>query len=354
MLTCREAPCVRSLALTALLCLAATPVLAADVAGSVEAGLQQLAAEIAVKSKQADRNRIAVLPFPNADGSCSVLSNYIADELILSLFSVPDVNLQIVERSQLEAVFAELEMGDGGVLDPATTAKLGNMSGVQGLAVGTITSIGDRVRINARLVNTETGQTISAAAVTIPKTADLEELLRQPVRTGPTCARKPAPGDGAQIAGSADDGLAFTDNGLRFKVEQVYRDESNNAITLTLSVKNTASKETRLLFIGPLPTLADGAGNERELAAVTGAIPHRDDWNDSAGTSGKDVSRMARLNPGDSLEAFLRFEGERAMVGWVALNASVLRFDIKEKRTKVAVSITKIPLGQASTPATGQ
>jgi len=123
---------------------------AAQVAGPVEQGLAQLASQIVVKSKAAGKAAIAVLPFPNADGSCSVLSNFIADELIQSLFSVPGSSLEIVERSQLETVIKELKLGASGLLNPETTKKLGSQSGVSALTVGTITVIGDTVRINAR------------------------------------------------------------------------------------------------------------------------------------------------------------------------------------------------------------
>jgi hypothetical protein len=59
---------------------------------------------------------------------------------------------------------------------------------VGALTVGTITVIGDTVRINARLIATDSGKAVSAAAVAIPKVAAVNELLKQPVTTGPTCA----------------------------------------------------------------------------------------------------------------------------------------------------------------------
>jgi hypothetical protein len=93
----------------------------AQAAGSVEDGLATLAKQIVQKSTAADRTSLAVLPFPHADGSCSVLSTYIVDELILSLFSVPESKLDIVERSQLEALISELQIGEGGLLNPETT-----------------------------------------------------------------------------------------------------------------------------------------------------------------------------------------------------------------------------------------
>src|SRR3954453_172376 len=83
----------------------------AQVEGPVEQGLAQLATQIVAKSRDAGKTAIAVLPFPNADGSCSVLSKFIPDELIQSLFNVPGSKLEIVERAQLEAVIDELKLG---------------------------------------------------------------------------------------------------------------------------------------------------------------------------------------------------------------------------------------------------
>jgi TolB-like protein len=167
------------------------PVLA-QIEGPVETGLAQLAKQIVTKSAAAGKTTVAVLPFPNADGSCSVLSNFIADELIQNLFSVPGSSLEIVERAQLETLIKELKLGASGLLNPETTKKLGSQSGVSALTVGTITVIGDTVRINARLIATDTGKAISAAAVDIPKVAAVSELLKQPVSTGPTCAPQKA------------------------------------------------------------------------------------------------------------------------------------------------------------------
>jgi TolB-like protein len=172
-----------ALAFSALLSLPAV----AQIEGPVTQGLDQLAKQIVAKSKTANKTTIAVLPFPNADGSCSMLSNFIADELIQSLFNVPGSGLEIVERTQLDTLIEELKLGASGLLNPETTKRLGNLSGVGSLTVGTITVIGDTVRINARLIATDTGKAISAAAVDVPKVEAVSELLKQPVTTGPNC-----------------------------------------------------------------------------------------------------------------------------------------------------------------------
>ena len=155
--------------------------------GGVAAKLDALAAQIVSRSQAADLNAVAVLPFRNADGTCSVLSNFLVDELILSLFKVPDSTLQIVERSQLEAIIVELKLGEGGLLKPETTKQLGQLSGVEALIVGTIALMGEAVRVNARLIDTATGLTVSAAAENLPLTPAISDLLQQPLAAGNAC-----------------------------------------------------------------------------------------------------------------------------------------------------------------------
>lgn len=246
---------------------------AAQTVNSVEAGLAQLAQTISEKSSAAELTRIAVLPFPNADGTCSVLSTYIVDELILSFFSLPKSNLEIVERSQIEALLAEMQMGEGGLLNPETTKKLGNLSGVGALTLGTITTIGDAIRINARLVATETGRTISAAAVTVPKTQAIDTLLKQAVTAGPTCEKKSsARGQTAGNSGSAQmtEEPAVDQFGLQLRVLEAIRSPDNSKVTLKISLTNATKDTIGVIWVQRVPKISDGRGNIMALVNLTG------------------------------------------------------------------------------------
>jgi TolB-like protein len=256
-------------------------------AASVGAGLAGLARQIIEKSTAADRTTLAVLPFPNADGSCSVLSTYIVDELILHLFSFPESKIEIVERSQLEAILAELEMGEGGLLNPATTKQLGNLSGVTALALGTITVIGDAIRLNARLIATETGKTISAAAVTIPKTQALADLLARPMAAGPTCGSK-AIGSPRRSSSSAtssgtpsatypapqhisDEAAQMIVSGIRGTVTTAGRSNDGKLVSFALLIENVSDMEMRIGLIGPAPLATDNHGTEYKFRSFSGA-----------------------------------------------------------------------------------
>ncbi|MEI4233940.1 FlgO family outer membrane protein [Roseovarius sp. D22-M7] len=174
--------------LIAAAALAAAVIVPGQASTDVAEGIDSLAAQIVSRSAAADRTTIAIASFPHVDDTCSELSNFLVDELVLSLFSLPDNELSIIERSQLDRIFSELELSLSGVVDANTTKELGRVHGVETLLVGTLTNLGDDLRVNARLIDTETAQVYSAAAINIPRTSTFEELMQRPASGGCTMA----------------------------------------------------------------------------------------------------------------------------------------------------------------------
>lgn len=166
---------------------------------SVSDGISELARQIVERSAAADRTTIAIAAFPHVDDTCSELSNFLVDELVLSLFSTRGHQLSIIERSQLGRIFAELELSLSGVVDVNTTQELGRVHGVETLLIGSLTTVGDDLRINARLIDTETARVFSAAAVNLPRTSTIEDLMARPAAGG--CTMMPTPA--GQQRGSA-------------------------------------------------------------------------------------------------------------------------------------------------------
>ena len=184
-----------------LLCLSVSPTWAAE---SLEAGVTELAVTIVEESQAENRHSIAVAPFPHADGSLSVLSNYLVDELVLALFAIPDNNMQIVERSQLEMIFSEMDLSSTGRIDVSTAVELGRLHGVDALVIGSITTLGDSIRVIARMIETDTGRVFSSAATTIPKTETTSELMAQKIELQTNSVITQS--NGASTSGSASAG----------------------------------------------------------------------------------------------------------------------------------------------------
>lgn len=340
---------------------------ASDVAGSVETGLEQLAKEIVTKSAAAEKKTIAVLPFPHADHSCSVLSTYIVDELILHLFNVKNIDLNIIERSQMEALLGELKLGTTGLLNPKTTKKLGDMSGVQALAIGTITVIGDRIRINARLVETSSARTISAAAVWIPKTQALNELLESPIESGPLCGGAlgaTTQGSKGNVTGSVGFNSpklsnrkgSYSAEGLRFFVQNISRTSDSTAVNLVLGIVNENKESLPLIFVRPRASLVDNNGNVilcRQVMGMESCNYNRGDWNQDPEDCGrKNRSYFTEFTPNTLHTVALRFkvdedDGSSNIDGKVVSLSSRVQILLDEKNKKyknISISIPNIPL----------
>lgn len=285
----------------ALLALFFVPIPPTQAADSLEAGVNELAQQIVRQSTARGKHTIAVAAFPHADGSLSVLSNYMVDELVLSLFSVSNSKLQIVERSQLETIIMELNRGQSGVIDISTAKELGKIHGVDALVIGSITTIGDKVRVIARMIETETGQVFSAAATTIPKTETLENLMNRGVATAhvtltPQQRTKPRSTAVASSAGLRE----FKNDVLRVVFRSMYRSSDQKKINLSLLFENISADPIQLALLKGKSNkyLLDDEGGKWELSERAVGI--------ETGSGG----RGSVMTPGQQSVVLFRFESQ--------------------------------------------
>jgi curli biogenesis system outer membrane secretion channel CsgG len=130
---------------------------------------------------QGAKPRIAVMGFENNSTWAwwgDNLGQAAADELVTQLLK--DGRFTVLERSQLNAVLAEQNLGASGAVNSATAAKIGKILGVQFILTGSITQFSvertsARVRgigatysnaeskLDIRLVSTETAEILVAA-----------------------------------------------------------------------------------------------------------------------------------------------------------------------------------------------
>lgn len=74
--------------------------------------------------------------------------------------------LKVVERAKIEAILDELKLSEQQYADPQTAVKVGKLVGAHVLVFGTLMQLdGRNMRIDARLVQTETGELIGAVKV---------------------------------------------------------------------------------------------------------------------------------------------------------------------------------------------
>ena len=138
-------------------------------------------AGVAPAAAQDGRPRIAVIHFANNstwNHWGDSLGKAAADELTTQL--VQSGRFTVVERSRLETVLAEQNLGASGRVTPATAAKIGQLLGVQFILTGSITQfsverttvgirgVGGTVsnaesKVDARLIDADTGEILLVA-----------------------------------------------------------------------------------------------------------------------------------------------------------------------------------------------
>jgi TolB-like protein len=72
----------------------------------------------------------------------------------------------VVERTRLLSALEELKLGSSGLTDESTRLKLGNLVGARLMVFGCYQAVGDRMRIDLRLVEVETGKILKAVQKT--------------------------------------------------------------------------------------------------------------------------------------------------------------------------------------------
>lgn len=120
------------------------------------------------------QNRVAIMDFRN-NGSpdYNYLESGIASMLGTTLAT--SEKIQVVERGQLEKILREMNLGMSGLIDPQTAARVGNMAGARLVVIGSFINLGSAIRIDAKVVNVETGVVVPGATASA-KAATVEEL----------------------------------------------------------------------------------------------------------------------------------------------------------------------------------
>lgn len=148
--------------ITLSVCLLSAAVQPCYSVGTMDSSLNDLSAQIVSELTGGQKHKIAVLAFSNLDGRSSEFGGFIAEELITRLFKTRRVD--VVERQFLDKILMEQKLNLVGIIDETTAKKIGKILGVDAVCSGTITDLGDTLKINARLISTETGAIFAVAS----------------------------------------------------------------------------------------------------------------------------------------------------------------------------------------------
>ena len=99
---------------------------------------------------------VAVLNFDVGAKEIATFGEVIPD--LLTAYLTADANLQLVERAQVKKILEELVLGQTGIVDEATKAKIGNLTGAKFLITGRAFIVGKDLFITAKVMSTETSK----------------------------------------------------------------------------------------------------------------------------------------------------------------------------------------------------
>jgi TolB-like protein len=120
---------------------------------------------------------LAIFPFENNSVTdpqkYKPLCNGLSAMLITDLQKAA-TDFKVVERQKIKAVLQEIALGQSGVVDQATAIKAGKILGAQTIAFGSFMVLGDQVRMDVRVIFTETSETILGDSVT----GDSDEFMK--------------------------------------------------------------------------------------------------------------------------------------------------------------------------------
>ncbi len=122
-------------------------------------------------------SKVAVTELVDLEGNVSSLGKFIAEELITELTILNGREVTVIERRLMMKVLEEQNLSVSELVDPSAIKNVGKLLGAGAIVTGTITELGDEVRVNARIVSTKTGEIESAARATIPITGVVKKLM---------------------------------------------------------------------------------------------------------------------------------------------------------------------------------
>ena len=158
---------------------------AALAASNLEEGVNELASQISKNMSAFQKKKIAIVEFVDLKGDVTAFGQFLAEELITKTFTVGAGRFEVVERSLLNKVVSEQKLSLTGVIDPDSARQVGKILGVDAIVTGSVTDLGNSVKVNARMIDTETAKVFAAASTDIPKVDMVTKLMQQKVSSAP-------------------------------------------------------------------------------------------------------------------------------------------------------------------------
>lgn len=302
---------------------------------TLEGRIHELAKSIILELTESGAKTVVVSDFVDLNGRPSELGKFVAEELVTRIFQTR--RLKVIERQRLDKVIAEQRLSLSDMIESSSAKRIGRILGADIIIGGSLTELASNFRINARIVNTETGELLSAAAVTLAKDAELCSLIScrgslasanaapRPSNSSPSSVNKQNSSSGTDSSRKAEsDFFAWELHQCRL---------SGSSVICDFSVTNLDSD--RQLGLQYTSELFDNSGNRSQAAYVELA---------NAKSGGFTASAYSMLIKGVRTRARIRFDN----VSPDATKISLLSLECTVNRKAFKIQIRDVPLLRAS------
>ncbi len=149
-------------------------------ASNLETGVAEVGEKISKSMLTEGKKKIAVIEFSDLNDNVNNLGRFLAEELINELMNHrKEKGYEIVERRQLNKVLKQLKLSSSGLLDPKYMKEVGKILNVDAIVTGSLTDLGNDIKVNARIISVESAKIISTASTKIPKVGSVATLMSQ-------------------------------------------------------------------------------------------------------------------------------------------------------------------------------
>lgn len=161
--------------------------------------INQLADKLTAQVKESGRKMVTVLEFTDLQGNPSELGRFVAEEVSVSLVERRS-GFTVIDRANLKTLLAQQKLTEDGLVDPNNAREFKKASGVDAIILGKLTVFKDSVALAAKILATDSAETLGAARARLPMSMEIEQLLLSASAVPMPATEKQGPGAG-QLAG---------------------------------------------------------------------------------------------------------------------------------------------------------
>jgi len=228
---------------------------------ALESQLGILTDQIVTSLSQKKKSKIAVIEFSNLRGQATEFGRYLAEELITRLYLTN--KFEVIERQLLNKVLKEHQLNMSGLIDASSAKELGRILGVDAIASGSVTDLDNSVKVNARLISTETGKIFSVASVTISKDNTVRRLMGETITAKTNKKMEP----GAPASPQAHSlNMIVKQNDFTFELKSC--EIKDRTVTCSLIITNNTEDDRELVIWFYKTKIYDQSGNEYMVCKV--------------------------------------------------------------------------------------